>query len=58
VGFEGSIPVLFFGSAHSGGVNAVYADASGHFINFEIDHRIFNALGTRAGDETVDLSNL
>jgi prepilin-type N-terminal cleavage/methylation domain-containing protein len=58
IGFGGSIPVLFFGSAHSGGVNAGYADASGHFLNFEIDYKIFNALGTRAGEETIDLSNL
>jgi prepilin-type N-terminal cleavage/methylation domain-containing protein len=58
IGFGGSIPVLFFGSAHSSGVNAVYADASGHFINFDIDHRVFNALGTRAGEETLDASKL
>ncbi len=58
IGFEGSIPVLFFGSAHPGGVNAVYADASAHFINFDVDHLIFNALGTREGGETVDTSNL
>jgi prepilin-type N-terminal cleavage/methylation domain-containing protein len=54
IGFEGSIPVLFFGSAHPAGVNAVYADASAHFLNFEIDYLVFNALGTRAGDETIN----
>jgi hypothetical protein len=54
IGFEGSIPVLFFGSAHPAGINAVYGDASAHFINFEIDHLVFNALGTRAGDETIN----
>ena len=58
IGFEGQIPVLFFGSAHSGGVNAVYADASGHFIRFDVDHLVFNALGTRAGEETLDHSQL
>ena len=58
IGYGGEIPVLFFGSAHSGGVNAVYADASGHFISFEVDHTVFNALGTRAGEETIDMSNL
>ena len=47
IGFEGSIPVLFFGSAHPSGINAVYADASVHFISFDVDHLIFNALGTR-----------
>jgi hypothetical protein len=55
IGQGGTIPVLFFGSAHPGGVNAVYADASVHFINFEVDHIVFNALGTRAGEETVAL---
>jgi hypothetical protein len=54
IGFEGDIPVLFFGSAHPSGVNAVYADASAHFINFEIDYLVFNALGTRAGEETIN----
>jgi hypothetical protein len=39
-------------------VNAVYADASAHFISFDVDHRIFNALGTREGAESVDLSQL
>jgi prepilin-type N-terminal cleavage/methylation domain-containing protein len=58
IGFGGDIPVLFFGSAHPGGVNAVYADASAHFISFDVDHLIFNALGTRDGAETVDLSSL
>ena len=58
IGFGGSIPVLFFGSAHPGGVNAVYADASGHFINFDVDHLIFNALGTRDNGEVMDFGNL
>lgn len=58
IGYGGEIPAIFFGSAHSGGVNAVYADASGHFINFDIDHRVFNSLATRAGEETIDTTNL
>jgi prepilin-type N-terminal cleavage/methylation domain-containing protein len=58
VGYEGSIPVLFFGSAHPGGVNAVFADASGHFINFDVDYLVFNAFGTREGGEIVDASYL
>jgi prepilin-type processing-associated H-X9-DG protein len=57
IGYGDEVPVLFFGSAHPGGVNAVYADASVHFITFEVDHLIFNALGTRAGEETVTLPN-
>jgi prepilin-type N-terminal cleavage/methylation domain-containing protein len=58
IGFGGSIPVLFFGSAHHGGVNSVNADASGRFISFDVDHRVFNALGTRAGEETLDHGRL
>lgn len=58
IGFGGDIPVLFFGSAHPGGVNAVYADASAHFISFDVDYLIFNALGTRDGGETIDTANL
>jgi prepilin-type N-terminal cleavage/methylation domain-containing protein len=58
VGFQDDIPVLFFGSAHNGGVNAVYADASGHYITFDVDHLIFNALGTRDNGETVDMNQL
>lgn len=55
IGYGGEIPAIFFGSAHSGGVNAVYADASGHFINFDVDHRVFNSLATRAGEESLTL---
>jgi prepilin-type N-terminal cleavage/methylation domain-containing protein len=58
IGEGGSIPVLFFGSAHATGVNAVYADASGHFVRFDVDHLVFNALGTRAGEEVLDQTQL
>jgi prepilin-type N-terminal cleavage/methylation domain-containing protein len=58
IGQGNTFPVLFFGSAHNGGVNAVYADASGHFIRFDVDHLVFNALGTRAGEETLDMNQL
>lgn len=58
IGNGGDSPVLFFGSAHPGGVNAVYADASAHFISFDVDYIIFNALATRDGAETVDTANL
>jgi prepilin-type N-terminal cleavage/methylation domain-containing protein len=54
IGFEGSIPVLFFGSAHSSGVNATFADASTRFINFDIDYLVFHAMATRDGEETVN----
>lgn len=48
--------VLFFGSAHTSGINSTFADASGHFISFDVDIVVFNALGTRAGEEVVDMS--
>jgi prepilin-type N-terminal cleavage/methylation domain-containing protein/prepilin-type processing-associated H-X9-DG protein len=54
-GHDKDIP--YFGSAHPGGFNAVFADGSAHTINYDIDSLVFNALGTRAGDEVVDPSS-
>ena len=48
------VELLFFGSAHISGLNAVYADASVHQISFNIDVPVFNALGTRNGQETLN----
>ncbi len=45
--------VLFFGSAHSSGMNSAFADGSVQSISFDIDHIIFNALGTRNGREVI-----
>jgi prepilin-type N-terminal cleavage/methylation domain-containing protein len=50
--------VLFFGAAHPAGMNAVFADASVHFLNYEIDGIVFNNLATRDGEETVNISQL
>lgn len=58
VGVGSTSPVIFFGSAHSGGVSTVFADASAHFISFDVDHLIFNALATRANGETIDNTQL
>jgi hypothetical protein len=58
IGYGDDIPVLFFGSAHPSGVNAVFADASVHSISFDVDYLLFNALGTRAGEELIDQSSL
>ena len=44
-----------FGSAHSGGMNGVYADGSVHFINFDIERELFNLLGNRADGESLQL---
>ena len=45
--------IVYFGSAHPGGFNAIYADGSIQTLNYDIDVVLFNALGTRAGDEVV-----
>ena len=44
--------VVTFGSAHTGGFNAVFVDGSIHTISYDIDVVVFNGLGTRAGGET------
>jgi prepilin-type processing-associated H-X9-DG protein len=52
------VEVLFFGSAHPTGVNSVFADGSVHQISYDVDGILFNNLGTRNGEETVDISGL
>lgn len=42
-----------FKSKHQNGANFVYGDGSVHFVRTNIDFRLFNDLGTRAGGETV-----
>src|SRR5262245_23937859 len=42
-------------SFHAGGVHAVFADGSGHFLNEGIDIRIIARLVTRAGGEVVTI---
>ena len=46
--------VYYFGSAHTGGFNCIFADGSIHTLNYDIDVVLFNALATRAGDEVID----
>lgn len=41
-------------SEHPGGVNALFSDGSVRIINDNIDPRIWEAIGTRAGGETID----
>jgi prepilin-type N-terminal cleavage/methylation domain-containing protein len=41
------------GSAHALGINAVFADGSVHFIRYDIDVKVYRALGTRNGGEVV-----
>jgi prepilin-type N-terminal cleavage/methylation domain-containing protein/prepilin-type processing-associated H-X9-DG protein len=45
--------VIHFGSPHPGGINAVFADGSVHSINYDIDVTVFNALGSRNGNENA-----
>jgi prepilin-type processing-associated H-X9-DG protein len=47
-----------FGSAHPSGVNSVFGDGSVHSIRFDVDVVLFNRLGARNDEETVDLSQL
>lgn len=44
-----------FKSQHPGGAHLALGDASVHFVNETIDYRIYNELGTRAGNEPVSL---
>ncbi len=47
-----------FGSAHTSGFYTVFADGHVQSINYEVELRLFNALGHRADDLAVDLSQL
>lgn len=42
-----------FGSAHSGGINTVFADGSVGFISFDVDLETFNRLGNRLDGEVI-----
>jgi prepilin-type processing-associated H-X9-DG protein len=47
-----------FGSAHTGGINAVFVDGSVHFIRYGIDPNLFNMLGHKSDGGVVSLSDL
>jgi prepilin-type N-terminal cleavage/methylation domain-containing protein len=55
-GHDKDIP--YFGSAHNGGFHCIFADGSIQTLSYDIDAVIFNALGTRAGDEVIDAGAL
>ncbi len=50
--------VYYFGSAHVGGFNVVFADGSVRTLNYGVDVVVLNALATRAGEEVIDASSL
>jgi prepilin-type N-terminal cleavage/methylation domain-containing protein/prepilin-type processing-associated H-X9-DG protein len=50
--------VYHFGSAHSSGINGVFADGSVHQISYDIDVLVFNALGSRNGDDVFEMDDL
>ncbi|TWU28345.1 DUF1559 domain-containing protein [Bythopirellula polymerisocia] len=50
--------VYYFGSAHPGGLNGIFADGSVRSIGFDVDILLFNALGTRDRGEVVDTSQV
>jgi prepilin-type N-terminal cleavage/methylation domain-containing protein len=50
--------ILYFGSAHPGGIHGMFADGSVRTLNYDIDVVLFNGLGTRAGEELIDESAL
>ena len=53
-----SADVIFFGSAHPGGFNAVFTDGSVHTISYEIDPDLFDSIGDIRDGQIVDLSQL
>jgi prepilin-type processing-associated H-X9-DG protein len=53
-GFNEAWETLLLGSAHPGGINAVFADGSVHSISYDVDVQLLNYLGTRNGEELVD----
>ncbi|QDU56884.1 DUF1559 domain-containing protein [Aeoliella mucimassa] len=55
---EGINPYENWGSAHPGVFNVMFADGSTQSISYDIDLDTHFALGTRAGGEVVDKSNL
>ncbi|MCX8139896.1 MAG: DUF1559 domain-containing protein [Gemmataceae bacterium] len=52
---SGSVWNQQFGSSHSGGMNAVFADGSVRFVRFGVDPAVWAATCTRNGGESVTL---
>jgi prepilin-type N-terminal cleavage/methylation domain-containing protein/prepilin-type processing-associated H-X9-DG protein len=56
--FPNSWNVYHFGSAHTSGINAAFADGSVHAINYDVDPVMFNRLAARNDSEVIDTSSL
>ena len=52
-GAEGEADVFFFGSAHSGGFNVAYVDASVQTLGYDIDPQTFDYLGDRRDGQLI-----
>jgi prepilin-type processing-associated H-X9-DG protein len=57
-GAGGVWETLLLGSAHTSGFNCVYADGSVHTVNYDVSVLILNALGTRNGEESLEISGV
>jgi prepilin-type processing-associated H-X9-DG protein len=44
-------------SLHAGGANFILGDGSVHFLSDSIDYRLYNEMGTRAGEEATSSFN-
>lgn len=54
----GATDVPFFGSAHPGGMQAVFADGSVHTISYEVDKFVFDRIGDRRDGEIFEHGQL
>lgn len=52
---KGWFDISGYKSEHPGGVHVVMADGSVHFLQEDMDYRLYNGLGTRAGEEVSAL---
>jgi prepilin-type N-terminal cleavage/methylation domain-containing protein len=55
---KGQADVPFFGSAHPGVMNSVFADGAVHTIRYEVDPFVFDRVGNREDGQVVDLEQL
>jgi prepilin-type N-terminal cleavage/methylation domain-containing protein len=51
-------PCYRFGSAHTSGFNAVFADGAVHAVSYEIDPLLFNYLGDRIDGKAISLDDI